>query len=304
MIPIKFCHIAPIKYLDLYTRSNGTHLLLAHLVEESPAYGNYYAELLDGKYKILDNSAFEMFKQGREMYDSSKLVEMANKSNADCIVLSDYPKQPWSVTMNKAKEMIPEIIDNGFDTFYVPQSELGDMDGLIRSIEWALDHPLIKTIGLSILSCPIACGVNESAHVAGAPRSETYRMQRYLSRFKVLRELDKRGITSDSLAAKRFHCLGMMDGPNEIELLRPYHKNIDSWDSSAAVWCGINGIRFDNSPTGLAGGKFEKEVDFHYNPPYKVDFHYNPPYNEHHPSAHSDVLCNIAFIENLTSETL
>jgi len=65
MTPIKFCHIAPIKYLDLYTRSNGTHLLLAHLVEESPAYSNYYAGLADGKYKILDNSAFEMLSRAK-----------------------------------------------------------------------------------------------------------------------------------------------------------------------------------------------------------------------------------------------
>lgn len=293
MIPIKFCHIAPIEYLDRYTKSNGSHLLLAHLVEESPLYGKYYASLLDGKYKILDNSAFEMFKQGRDMYDSSKLVEMGKKSKANCIVLSDYPKQHWSVTMNEAKEMIPEIIGNGFDTFYVPQSELGDMDGLMRSIEWALDSPHINTIGLSILSCPIACGVNETPYVAGAPRSETYRMQRYLSRFKVLRELEKRGITNDFLAEKRFHCLGMMDGPNEIELLRPYHKNIASWDSSAAVWCGLNHIRFDDSPTGLARGKFEKEVDFHY----------QPPYNELDSDSSLDVFYNMGIIEKLISET-
>ena len=294
MTPIKFAHIAPIRYLDLYTRTNDIHLLLAHLVEESPTYTNYYAGLADGKYKILDNSAFEMFKQGKEMYDSSKLIEMGKKSKADCIVLSDYPKQHWSVTMDKAKEMIPHFNDSGFDSFYVPQSELGDMDGLIKSIEWALDHPHIKTIGLSILACPIACGVNETAHSNGAPRSETYRMQRYLSRYKVFRELEKRGITSNLLAEKRFHCLGMMDGPNEIELLRPYHRNIVSWDSSAAVWCGMNHIRFDNSPTGLAGGKFEKEVDFQY----------NALYNELDSGTSLDVFYNMGIIDKLTSETL
>ena len=37
---------------------------------------------------------------------------------------------------------------------------------------------------------------------------------------------------------------------------------IDTWDSSAAVWAGLNGIAFDNSPTGLMNGKFELEVDF------------------------------------------
>ena len=39
---------------------------------------------------------------------------------------------------------------------------------------------------------------------------------------------------------------------------------IDTWDSSAAVWAGLHGIKFDNSPTGLVQGKFEKEVDFNF----------------------------------------
>ena len=63
---------------------------------------------------------------------------------------------------------------------------------------------------------------------------------------------------------KRFHCLGMVDGPNEIRLLKQFQDYIFSWDSSAAVWAGIHGIRFDKSPTGLMNGKFEKEVEFNY----------------------------------------
>ena len=29
-----------------------------------------------------------------------------------------------------------------------------------------------------------------------------------------------------------------------------------------SVWAGLNGVSFDDSPTGLKNGKFEKEVDF------------------------------------------
>ena len=61
---------------------------------------------------------------------------------------------------------------------------------------------------------------------------------------------------------KKIHFLGMVDGPREIELVKEYHDVINTWDSSAAVWAGLNGIKFDNSPTGLMNGKFEKEVDF------------------------------------------
>ena len=78
-------------------------------------------------------------------------------------------------------------------------------------------------------------------------------------------ELDKRGVLTQIVNnKKKIHFLGMLDGPNEIELMdfNGYSECIDTWDSSAAVWYGLNGIRFDSSPTGSINGKFEKEVDF------------------------------------------
>ena len=57
----------------------------------------------------------------------------------------------------------------------------------------------------------------------------------------------------------------MVYGPNEINLLKEYNHYIFSWDSSSAIWAGINDINYDNSQTGLIHGKFEKEVDFDYN---------------------------------------
>lgn len=260
---IKFCHISPTKYLEKYTRDNGAHLILAHLVEEDPEYRDYYANLDDGKYKIMDNSAFEMFKLGLPMYESSKLIEMGKQCKANCIVLSDYPKQQSRVTVDAAKRLIPEFKAAGFDTFFVPQSELGDMTDYINAVEWALNTPEVDLIGLSILGTPIACGVDETTF-DGGKRNDAYKMQRYLSRLAVFRELEKRNLLGTK-SWNRFHCLGMVDGPKEIDLLREYHAHIFSWDSSAAVWAGINGHRFDNSPTGLMNGKFEKEVDFSHN---------------------------------------
>ncbi len=54
----------------------------------------------------------------------------------------------------------------------------------------------------------------------------------------------------------------MVDGPNEIALCKDF--GIDTWDAIAAIWAGFNGVEFDNSPTGLFSGKFEKHVDFQY----------------------------------------
>jgi len=260
--PIKFCHISPTAYLDQFTQTNGAHLLLAHLVEQDPVYADYYANLDDGKVKIMDNSAFEMFKQGRPMYDSSKLIEMGKRCKADVVVMSDYPKERWLKTVDAAAEMIPQLKDAGFGTFFVPQSEIGDLDGALKSFDWALGNPDVDLIGVSILTCPIAFRVDESSHGNGK-RGEAYKLQRFLSRWRMLMELKKAGML-DGAAVKRFHCLGMTDGPNEIELLTSagLMEYIYSWDSSAAVWAGLNSIKFDESPSGLQAGKFEHEVDF------------------------------------------
>lgn len=259
--PVKFCHIAPTKYLSHFAQYNGAHLILAHLVESDRDYRNFYANLDDGKYKIMDNSAFEMFKQGRDMYDSSKLIKMASECKADCIVLTDYPREASIKTIEAATRLIGDVKSAGssgaFDTFFCPQSQLGDLEDLMFAFEWALSNPNIDLIGVSILACPIALGIDEKA----ARWNDAHKLQRFLSRLKIFSELECRGLL-DERAIKRFHCLGMVDGPNEVELLRGYHPFIRSWDSSAAVWAGLHNVRFDNSPSGLINGKFEKEVDF------------------------------------------
>lgn len=248
---INFAHISPTEYLSDYTITNGAHLLLAHLVETDEAYASYYRHLNDGKMKILDNSGFEMFKQGRPMYPSDKLIEMGQKCNADIIVMSDYPGEHVDKTIRAAEVMGPELLAEGFGAFFVPQCEEGKLDQLLTGIEWAMDQEHIDLIGMSILACPIAFGVEKNN-----------RLQRFLSRWSVFNKLSDMGILDRPDAIKRFHCLGMVDGPQEIKLLQEFFPYIYSWDSSAAVWAGLNGLSFDGSPTGLLNGKFEKEVDF------------------------------------------
>lgn len=255
---INFCHIAPTAHLGL-TEYNGAHLLLAHLVEQDSAYTEFYENLTDGKVKILDNSAFEKFKAGEPMYPSDKLIEMGHKVGANIIVMSDYPKEPAQKTIDAALDLMPKFKAAGFKSFFVPQSEIGGIDDYLQAIDWALDQEDIALIGLSILGCPIALGLNEQRY--GAGYNEWYKMQRFLSRWAILEELDACGILDDR-AINRFHCLGMVDGPNEIRLLEKYAKYIFSWDSSSAIWAGLNGIAYDDSPTGLMQGKFELEVDF------------------------------------------
>jgi len=279
---IDFCHIAPTAYLSAFTRTNGAHLILAHLVESDPEYRDFYANLDDGKEKIMDNSAFEMYKQGRPMYSTEDLLPMAKECKADLIVMSDYPNEPGEKTIEAAKQTASVYHENGFQTFFVPQSVIGDVDDYMDTMSWALHNPgLVNRIGLSILGCPNAFGVEKDN-----------KLQRYMSRWHVLTEMERRGMLGNYNQGGIFHCLGMVDGPNEIELLRPWHHYISTWDSSAAVWAGLNGLRFDNSPTGLVDGKFEEEVDFAYSVDLPVDIlnttMYNIGYIDKLAGAHSD----------------
>ena len=249
---IDFCHIMPTAFLNTYANKYKTQLILAHLVEEDEHYRNFFAKY--DRTKIMDNSAFEMFKTGQPMYPADKLIEMGHKVNADYIVMSDYPNEDPSKTIAAAEELAPKFKEAEFGTFFCPQSKIGDLEGLISAFAWAANSHLVDYIGFSILNIPNAYGVEKNN-----------KLQRYLSRLKFVQELDKRGILEQIVNnKKKIHFLGMVDGPNEIELMgyNGYDECIDTWDSSAAVWYGLNGIKFDNSPTGAVNGKFEKEVDF------------------------------------------
>tara|TARA_R100001086_G_scaffold201328_1_gene117498 strand:- start:223 stop:1068 length:846 start_codon:yes stop_codon:yes gene_type:complete len=248
---IKFCHIAPTNYLASLTKRNGAHLLLAHLCEKDNKYRDYHRYLELDKEKILDNSAYEMFRQNKEMYPSNKLIGIAKDVRADYIVMSDYPNESYIKTIESAKQMIPIIKDNGFKTFFVPQSEVGDLMGYVECFEWGLNNPDIDLIGVSILGVPNAYNVLKNP------------LQRYMSRLSLMQELCKQGILNES-HHKRLHFLGLLDGPNEIRLLESYHHFISSWDSSSAVWYGLNNKLYDLSPTGQASGKYEKDVDFNF----------------------------------------
>lgn len=282
---MEFCHIAPTQYTKLI-ENHKRHLVLAHLVESDPNYVKTYVDIKN-KYNstiIMDNSAFELFKASKPMFEPEKLVELGKKVHADIIVLPDYPEQDSQKTIDAGLKYAEVFHKNGFKTFFVPQSKLGDLDGYMKCMEFALNNEAFDVIGLSILGCPIALGLKENKY--GSTQDGIYKMQRYLSRFRILTEMNDRGLLTDK-ALNRFHCLGMTEGPRELQLLAPFAKYIQSWDTSNPVWHGINHIRYDLSSTGLRDGKFEKEVDF--------DFEYKDDTKE-------DILFNVNFIDNLVEK--
>lgn len=244
-----FCHIAPIDFLDL-VRDRDYHLTLAHLVDTSDEYVDFYRS--QTCVNIMDNSAFEMYKQGKPMLTPTKVLEMANKIKANYVVMSDYPGEHSSKTIQAAIDLAPLFKGQGYGTFFVPQSEVGDKEDLISAFDWASTSKHVDYIGVSILGVPNAYNVEKGN-----------KLQRFVARFMFMQELEERGILHRIRKnGKKIHFLGMVDGPNEIKLMEPFKGYIDTWDSSAGVWLGLNGGTFDGSPTGIYDGKFEKEVDF------------------------------------------
>ena len=279
---IRMCHIAPTAYMHLSSPWNDCFLSLAHLIEKDDTYvmthGFAYDQAeLEGReiVKIMDNSAYEMFKEhgAGYVFNPAKLIDQAKKIKADYIVLPDYPGRDSFHTKDGCNLYAQQFKDAGFGTFFCPQSTPGNLGQYLECIQWGATNPLVDYIGISILGVPNAFGVLDNP------------LQRYNSRAALMRILDREG-TLDLIKhhGTKIHFLGMLDGPREIDLVAPYHKYIDSWDSSAAVWAAINGVSFDDSPTGLLNGKVETPVDF------------NAPYNELHLKR---VLNNISFIHHL-----
>ena len=250
----EFCHIAPTDFLDL-VKNRSHHLTLAHLVDTSEEYTAFYKDQIyrdQNCANIMDNSDCAMYKQGKPMLTPMKVLEMAQRIKANYVVLSDYPGEHSSKTIQAAINLAPLFRSNGIRTFFVPQSMIGDKEDLINAFDWASTSKHVDYIGVSILGVPNAYNVEKGN-----------KLQRFVARFMFMQELYDRGIL-DRIRRnkKKIHFLGMVDGPNEIRLMEPYREFIDTWDSSAGVWLGLNGRTFDSSPTGIIDGKFEKEVDF------------------------------------------
>ena len=216
------CFITPTAYLEKYASQSNNHLCLAHIVDRDPVYAEFYKKMSNrGDLVIMDNSAFELL----EPYSPDKLFELGKKCGAQILFMPDYPFNKGEVTIEAAKKYIPIFKQAGFKTFFVPQSETGNLEDYINTYKWGAENPDVDVIGCSILGMP-----NALPHIPKA-----------YARVVMTQILLDRGVFNFE---KHHHYLGLNAGPNlEIPALLKM-KALDTTDSSGAFWFGLNGHRY------------------------------------------------------------
>lgn len=264
--PINFAHIMPTSWLPHLGLRSRCELVLAHVAKDSEEYKKWFRDnppnleirgrTIKSK-RIMDNGAFEL---GASM-DPDELIDLGKQVNATHLVLPDYPGEDSQKTIDAAQQYAQQFKDAGFQTIFVPQGRVGSVEDLDNAVRFGVSFSdkktgdqLIDEIAMSIIAIPNAYGVYKN------------KTQRFLARWHYMSTFRKRDPnTYEFLSQIPIHMLGLLDGPNEIELIQQtarWFYNIQSWDSSAACWYAANNKSFDGSPTGSVEGKFELEVDF------------------------------------------
>jgi len=178
-------------------------MALAHLVEDGNEYTKKFKLLKsEGMYIYLDNSQFEL----GESVSLDFLIQAGHLVGASCLILPDGDQSPESIKLVKA---------NGFDVMVIPAGDQLDLEFIL-----ALDNPNIDKVGLSYSKT--SAFLNRHRHSC-------------TSRFDFLSGLGA------ILPIKKIHLLGAVL-PGEIALMSPYKDAIYSWDTSLAVWAGLNEV--------------------------------------------------------------
>lgn len=238
-----FCFITPINLLERYATQSSKHLCLAHLVDQSEVYANFYNNMRKrGDYVMMDCSAFEL----GQSYEPAKLLSLGKVCGANAIVLPDYPGQTSLKTIDSAKQWSKSFKDNGFDTFFVPQGVVGDLSDWLRAYDFAATCDDIDIIGMSILGIPNALP----------------KIDRSFARVVMTQFLQ----SQERFSTKRHHYLGLNSGP-ALEIPSLINMNaLWSVDSSNPVWMGMLGHEYThNSDSFLTTKKIHFPVDFYYN---------------------------------------
>jgi hypothetical protein len=222
----------PIKYLNKLGAYTDIDFCLAHLALSNPVYLSYYRPSL--KYKICDNSAFEM---GAPMpFDS--VLKAAHLLNADEIVCPDSFKNGQK-TIDTTAEFIDYLKNIGelgkFKLMGVVQGS--DMVDWHNCLNYMNNEPEINVIGFSYVGCSAFDSNLMDARIKAVHASMTL-----------------------SKVVKPIHLLGIGANPLELRYYEP-SSSIRSCDTSIPVVEGLAGNRFD-PVAGLTTPKLSRPSNF------------------------------------------
>lgn len=279
---MKICIISPASHLEQYSILGDAEMALTHLLVEDAGfhhssyveknYRKYFkARSSEGKWTILDNSAYEIGKLEQTQASGEglgpelvlKAAEMINPS----IVIAQDILSDREATLESTKNFIDYMkrknLIGRYQIMGVAQGKTKDQ--WLQSYEDLMKVPEVNQIGFSKISVPLSFVGNQTNDFA----ITTARLEATETISKLFKN------------PKPAHLLGGDNGlPLELNLQKQ-HKWIFSNDSSATVQYGIKGLKF-NPILGKADRLITEKPDLENNFTNTIDkLEYNRDYILH-----------------------
>lgn len=221
---VKFTFSIPPAHLPMFSENDEQYIIKLDLFNTNPIYKAFYKDLKDGKTRVVDANI---------EITVEDLINVVKEVGATYAIIHG--------TDEVAKAYSLKLRENNINTIYVPHAKLGKFDDYVRSIEWAVNDPLITQVGISLTHVLSAYDVRNE-FVAG-----------YVARFMLLNYLVKRKILNmrERKQYKKLHMIESTKGwIGEVKMCQVYNFYINSWESDQAVVQGLKGVEYDDSPTG------------------------------------------------------
>lgn len=241
--------ICPVSQLERFATQSKFHLILPHLIEQYPAYKEFYTyRAKEGDHVLIDNSIFELEKS----FDYRKMIEYAEEIGAVEISAPEVLKD-----RDASRELRDEFLE-----YYVKSGSKVNILAVAqgRSIQ-EVENSYFELLGISeikALGLPFDLDDNTGEY-ASTEGIESLTLRRVLNRYSLICGIDVIAIL-DKLELKPTHLMGLSDAV-ELQLYKHGEYNwIRSNDSSTAFVHGVNGVRY--TERGLPCEKIKQKLDF------------------------------------------
>jgi len=237
---ISICVISPISHLHRFANFGDFDMSLAHLVLENKGdndYARYYKQQSQqGRFVLLDNSAYELQKQGKGL-SPEPVLDAAEITQPTEVIATDvlYDKD---ATISSTKDFLQYMKHRQLtDKYRVMAVVQGSSEGEWLDCFVRLSELPVQTIGLSKLSVPKSfLGEQDTSGCVARARLKCIKL---ICEHKL-----------DKLLLKHGQVIHLLGGDNwtawEMSQQKIYPW-IRSNDSSCAVWYGLHSKVFDET---------------------------------------------------------